>query len=68
MELVFIIHASSRFQVLPEKKTNVGAAMMGSAHTYDITGAKRMTADGIEVRVVKFLIYTAHLSFKVNKY
>lgn len=25
------------YQVIPEKKTNVGGAMMGSAHIYDMT-------------------------------
>lgn len=37
------------FQVLPEKRANVGAAMMGSAHGYDVAGAKKLTAEGIEV-------------------
>ena len=36
-------------KVLPEKRTGVGAAMMGSAHTYDVGGGKKMTAEGIEV-------------------
>ena len=38
------------WQVLPEKRSGVGAAMMGSAHTYDVGGGKKMTAEGIEVR------------------
>jgi len=37
------------FQVLPEKRATVGAAMMGSAHTYDVGAAKKVTAEGVEV-------------------
>jgi len=36
-------------QVIPEKRTSVGAAMMGSAHTYDLGGGKGMSAEGVEV-------------------
>lgn len=36
-------------QVLPEKRASVGAAMMGSSHTYDMGGAKKVNAEGIEV-------------------
>lgn len=45
------------YTVLPEKKTTVGGAMMGSAHIYDISGVqpgkkgaeKGGTAEGVEV-------------------
>ncbi|PVD26216.1 hypothetical protein C0Q70_13886 [Pomacea canaliculata] len=45
------------YTVLPEKKTTVGAAMMGSAHIYDMSavqtvkkgGEKGGTAEGVEV-------------------
>lgn len=29
------------YQVLPEKKTTVGGAMMGSAHVYDISAVSK---------------------------
>lgn len=32
--------------------------MMGSAHTYDVAGAKKLTAEGIEVGLVIQLQYT----------
>ncbi|XP_074662695.1 uncharacterized protein LOC141915170 isoform X2 [Tubulanus polymorphus] len=41
------------YQVLPEKKTTVGAAMMGSAHVYDVTAVAakkdRLASEGVEV-------------------
>ncbi len=47
------------YQVLPEKKTAVGGAMMGSAHVYDMTGvpppqkkgAEKVAAEGGGVEV-----------------
>ncbi|XP_060605446.1 splicing factor 3B subunit 2-like [Ruditapes philippinarum] len=45
------------YQVIPEKRTNVGAAMMGSAHIYDVAGVpagakkpgEKVSTEGIEV-------------------
>ncbi|KAH3853443.1 splicing factor 3B subunit 2-like isoform X2 [Dreissena polymorpha] len=46
------------YQVIPEKKTTVGGAMMGSAHIYDISGVpggpprkpgEKVSSEGIEV-------------------
>ena len=36
------------FTVLPEKRTSVGAAMMGSAHAYDITTSTKKI-EGVEI-------------------
>ena len=36
------------YTVLSEKRTNVGASMMGSSHTYDLA-APRKAADGVEI-------------------
>ena len=39
------------YTVLPEKKTTVGGAMMGSAHVYDMSGVRVAEAMGVGVGV-----------------
>lgn len=37
------------YTVLAEKKTSVGAAMMGSAHTYDMVTTTKKAGEGVEI-------------------
>ena len=50
------------YTILPEKKTAVGAAMMGSAHVYDLS-AVRLTAYLIASRIVNIIKSTQSTLF-----
>ncbi|KAK6997662.1 splicing factor 3B subunit 2-like isoform X2 [Biomphalaria glabrata] len=41
------------YQVLPEKKTTVGGAMMGSAHVYDISVVQKKPGDKVSAETVE---------------